>query len=150
MSNKKIQKQYLDNGFGFTVQIQDAPLKKVRGEWVLTLNFEKYEKAVLIALSLKPARLTGSEVKFIRNHFGLNLKAFGKRFGDVAHSAVIKWEKSGDDSTNMNWACEKDIRLFVINELKPKLLRIAYSNLEKVAPSKTSKIKIDSSDLLAA
>ncbi|MBL6991387.1 MAG: hypothetical protein ISR65_16510 [Bacteriovoracaceae bacterium] len=150
MNDKKNQKIYSDNGFGFAVQIYNAPLKKVRGQWVLDLNFEKYEKAVLIALSLKPTKLTGNEIKFIRNHFELNLKSFGKRFGDVAHSAVIKWERFDDKPTNMNWACEKDIRLFIVNELKPRLLRVAYTNLEKVAPSKLSKISIDTNDLLAA
>jgi len=80
----------------------------------------------------------------------MKLKSFGERFGDVAHSAVIKWEKYGDNSTNMNWACEKDVRLSIINELRPRSLRTAYVNLEKVAPSKISKITIDTDDILAA
>ncbi len=150
MDNTKIQKLYTDNGFGFPVQIINAPLKKIRGSWALNLNTEGYAKTVLIALSVKPARLTGNEIKFVRNYFEMTLKKFGNRFGEVAHSAVIKWEKFGDESTSMNWACEKDIRLFIFSELNPKLLVDAYTNLEKIAPIKTSKIKIDSSELLAA
>jgi DNA-binding transcriptional regulator YiaG len=150
MKNKKIQKSYLDHGLGFPVEIKNAPLSKVRGEWVLDFNFEKYEKAVLLALSLKSTRLTGNEIKFIRNYFSMNLKSFGKRFGDVAHSAVIKWEKYGDELSNMTWSTEKDMRLYIINELKPKILVSVYEKLEKAAVPKPSKIKIEQKDLLAA
>ncbi len=150
MTNKKIQKIYVDNGFGFPVHILNAPLKKIRGKWTLNLNFNKYEKTLILALSVKPARLTGNEVKFIRHHFAMNLKTFGERFGNVAHSAVIKWERFGDKATNMNWACEKDIRLLITSKLKPKLLIKVYNDLDKVAPSKVSKIKIDSKELKAA
>ncbi len=150
MKNKKTQKLYTDYGLGFPVQIINAPLLKIRDEWTLNLNFEKYEKAVLLALALKPTRLTGSEIKFIRNYFEMTLKDFGKRFGDVAHSAVIKWEKFQDDPTNMNWPTEKDMRLYIINELQPKLLVKVYEKLQKVATHKSSKIKIDTADLQAA
>ena len=150
MSDKKIQKTFNDLGFGFPIQVINAPMIKIRGKWVLDLNFEKYEKAVLLALSQKPSRLTGNEIKFIRNHFEMTLKDFSKRFGNLAHSAVIKWEKFGDDPTNMNWACEKDIRLFIINELRPKILVEVYGELEKVASDKRQKVKLEASEIIAA
>ena len=150
MENKKVQKSYIDYGFGFPVQILNAPLKRVQGEWVLDLNFEKYEKAVLFALAMKPVRLSGNEIRFIRHHFEMDLKGFGKRFGDVAHSAVIKWEKFGDEPTNMNWATEKDIRLAIVDRLKPKVLRKTYEALQNSAPRKSKRIKIDSSELKVA
>jgi len=150
MSTSKIQKAYIDYGFGFPVQIINAPLKKIDGEWVLNLNFEKYEKVVLVALAMKPVRLSGNEIKFIRHHFEMDLKSFGKRFGDVAHSAVIKWEKVGDDFTNMNWATEKDIRLAIVDKIRPNILRKVYAELEETAPKKSRKIKIDSAELKAA
>ena len=149
MSEKKTQKSYIDFGFGFPVQILNAPLKKVRGAWNLDLNMNVYEKAVLVALSQKSTRLTGFEVRFIRHYLEMTLKEFGQRFGDVAHSAVIKWEKFADEPTNMNWACEKDIRLALINSLRPKLLRITSSNLETTAPRRPARLKIDSSDFAA-
>ena len=37
MKNKKIQKSYMDYGFGLPVQIINAPLKKIRGEWILDI-----------------------------------------------------------------------------------------------------------------
>jgi DNA-binding transcriptional regulator YiaG len=150
MNEKKIQKAYTDNGFGFPVQIVNAPLIKNRGKWTLNINFEKYERALLIALAHKPSRLTGHEIKFIRNNFEMSLKGFGERFGDVAHSAVIKWEKFQDESTNMNWACEKDIRLFVINEINPTYLRKLYTGLEKVASARNTKLKLEANEIKAA
>jgi DNA-binding transcriptional regulator YiaG len=150
MKTKKIQKSYTDNGFGFSITILNAPLKKINNEWILSLDFEKYEKAVLLALALKPVRLSGNEVKFIRHHFEMDLKNFGKRFGDVAHSAVIKWEKFKDDLTNMNWATEKDIRLSIVDKIKPKLLRKTYEDLQEIAPRKSHQIKIDIDDLKVA
>jgi len=150
MSTTKIQKSYIDHGFGFPVQILNAPLKKIEGEWVLNLDFEKFEKEVLLALAMKPARLSGNEVKFVRQHFEMDLKAFGKRFGDVAHSAVIKWEKSGDDLTNMNWATEKDIRLAIVDKIKPRILRSVYEGLQEIAAYKRQKVKIDKSESTAA
>ncbi len=150
MRNKKVQKSYLDHSLGFPVQIINAPLSKIRNEWVLDLNFEKYQKAALFALSMKRSRLTGNEIKFIRHHFRMTLKEFGLRFGGIAHSAVIKWEKFEDGPTKMNWLTEKDMRLFIINELKPKVLIKAYEKLEKEASTKQSKIKIDIQDLKAA
>ncbi|GAB4024929.1 MAG: hypothetical protein Fur0010_28150 [Bdellovibrio sp.] len=150
MSEKKIQKSFIDYGFGFPIEILSAPMIKIRGKWVLDLNLEKYERAVLIALSQKPSRLTGNEIKFIRNHFQMTFKEFGTRFGNLAHSAVIKWENYGDDSTNMNWACEKDIRLFIVHALNPKILIELYAGLEKVASDSNVSVKIRASDINAA
>ena len=148
--NKKIQKSYVDYGFGFPVQIVGAPLVKIQGEWTLDINLEKYEKAVLFALAFKPVRLTGNEVRFIRHHFGMGLKHFGKRFGDVAHAAVIKWEKFQDGPTNMNWSTEKDIRLAIVDKIRPKVLRVAYEKFQNVAPRKAHRIKIATEALTAA
>ncbi len=142
---KKIQKSYIDYGCGFPVHIANAPMVKIRDEWTLDLNFEKYEKIVLSALAAKPGRLTGNEIKFIRYHFAMDLKSFGKRFGDVSHSAVIKWEKSQDRPTNMNWATEKDIRLAIVDKLNPetpKALSEAYKKFQTIAPKKAGRINI--------
>jgi hypothetical protein len=103
-----------------------------------------------MALAHKPSRLTGSEIKFIRNYYEMNLKSFGERFGNVAHSAVIKWEKFIDSPTNMNWACEKDIRLYIISEIKPQYLTKLYSELETIASGRNSKIKLEVEEIKAA
>lgn len=147
MSTKKNAKSYVDYGLGFPVQIYNAPLSKIRGKWVLDIDFEKYERTVLFALTSKPSRLSGNEIKFIRHYLEMDLKAFGKRFGDVSHPAVIKWERCGDEATNMSWAIEKDIRLAIVDKIKPRMLRKIYEELQHTFPNKSQKIKIDTSDL---
>ena len=148
--DKKIQKSYIDYGCGFPVSIVNAPFVKIRGEWTLDLNFEKYEKIVALALASKPTRLTGNEVKFIRYYFEMDLKSFGKRFGDVSHPAVIRWEKFKDRPTNMNWATEKDIRLAIVDELHPKALREAYKKFQTIVPKKNRSITINPNGSIAS
>ena len=150
MKNHKIQKKYIDYGLGFPVHILNAPLVKIDGAWTLKLNFELFDRAVLIALAHSPTRLTGNQVRFIRLFFEMNLKDFGSRFGGVSHPAVIKWEKFGDSPTNMNWSCEKDIRLFIISKMIPKELPALYLKLEKMASSKFQAIKLNADELKAA
>ena len=149
--NKKIQKSYIDYGFGFPIHIINAPLVKIRGEWTLDMNFRKYEEAVMQILASKPARLTGNEIKFIRYNFKMDLKSFGKRFGDVSHPAVIRWEKFKDRPTNMNWATEKDIRLAIVDKFNPKFLREAYKKFQTIiTPKKIRNIKINPNDSITS
>ena len=58
MDKTKIQKTYIDYGFGFPVKLVNAPLRKIEKDWVLDLNFEKYEIAVLLGLAMKSVRST--------------------------------------------------------------------------------------------
>lgn len=147
MKTKKIQKQYIDHGLGFPVKILNAPFVKIRGEWALDIDFKKYKKKVLLSLSTKPVRLSGNEVRFIRHYFEMSLKNFGKKFGDVAHSAVIKWEKHGDDTSCMGWAIEKDIRLAIVDHINPRFLQKTYRGLQGLISKRRQKISIDISDL---
>lgn len=150
METMKKQKDYTDYGLGFPVRILNAPFVQIQNNWVLDIDFDKYERVILFALATKECRLSGNEVRFIRHHFEMDLKNFGKRFGNVAHSAVIKWEKSGDSATKMNWSTEKDIRLAVINKIQPIFLGIMYEEFQEVPPAKIDKIKIDHKELMAA
>ena len=141
---KKIQKAFIDEGFGFKVRILNASMVKVRGEWTPNINYNELAKVVLHALCHKPGRLTGAEIRFIRQHFEMTLQAFADRFC-VTHVAVIKWEKSKNKPTAMAWATEKDLRLFVLSKLQPKASEIAalYAELEKERREATSGVDVD-------
>jgi hypothetical protein len=97
---------------------------KVRGVWMAKLNFNDLALVVLRALAHKESRLTGAEVRFIRNHFEMTLQEFSGRFC-VSHVAVMKWEKMKNQATVMNWATEKDIRLFILAKLTAKAQEFA-------------------------
>jgi len=146
----KTQKKYIDESLGFPVILLNAPMIKVRGEWALHVNYNEYQKIVLKLLAHKSSRLAGSEIKFIRKYFAMTSRAFADRFS-VKHTAVLKWEKQGDNASNMTWSTEKDLRLFVLDELDKKAttLRELYHFLQDVAHEAPDPIVIDGEDLAA-
>ena len=128
---KKYKAQHIDYGCGFPVMLINVPMIKVQGKWIPDVNYNDLEESVLLLLCHKPMRLTGSEIRFIRLYFDMTLQEFAKRFG-VQHPTVVKWENFKDSATNMTVGTEKDIRLFVIKELKgQRSIGALYTELEK-------------------
>jgi transcriptional regulator with XRE-family HTH domain len=119
MPKRKRAAQVIDRGFGFPVRLKNVPMVQIRGTWTPDVDFDALAHEVLRALCLKPARLTGNEVRFIRLHHGLTLARFGKQFG-LSHPAVMKWERAGDAPAGMQWGTEKDLRLWLYLELEGK------------------------------
>lgn len=146
----KIQKKYIDHSLGLPIIILNAPMIKVRGIWALNVNYNKYQEAVLNLLTYKPTKLTGSEVQFIRKYFQMKVRAFAERFS-ITHSAIIKWEKKKDNATQMAWTTEKDIRLFVLDELKKRAteLQKLYRTLKKEVKETSKPLKIDMEKIAA-
>ena len=142
--DRKIQKKYVDEGLGFPVHLIDVPMVKIQNEWTLDIDYNRFEIAVLLALVHKEGRLMGNELRFIRQHFKLTLEKFGTRFA-VSHPAVKKWEAKGNHSTEMMWATEKDIRLFILDQLHQKATIIlkVYKKLEIEAPPSSTPIKVE-------
>lgn len=147
---RKIQKQFIDEGFGFKVRLWNVPMVKVRGAWTPEINYNELAKVVLLALCHKPARLTGAEVRFIRQQLGMTLQAFADRFC-VTHVAVIKWEKTGNKPTPMAWTTEKDLRLFILSKFAAKPTEIAklYAELEKERAESGSSVEVDAKKMVA-
>lgn len=148
MTETKVQKVYTDHGCGFPVKLINAPMAKIRGEWVLNVDSNKLDEAVLRALIFKPTRLTGAEIHFIRVFFEMTLKEFGEKF-DVTHPAVRKWEETKNKATEMKWSIEKDIRLFALTGISKKAKDFfeAYKELETKAATKKVEIKINLDDV---
>lgn len=147
---KKVAKEFIDEGFGFKVRLLNVPMIKVRGAWTPNINYNVLASVVLHALAYKPSRLTGSEIRFIRQHFELTLQEFAGRFS-VSHPAVIKWEKMAGRPTVMNWATEKDLRLHVLSKLgaDPSAVAALYANLEREASVKPVPVEIDAKKVAA-
>ena len=141
---RKTQKVFIDEGFGFKVRILNASMVKVRGEWTPNINYNELAKVVVHALCHKPGRLTGAEIRFIRQHFEMTLQAFASRFC-VTHVAVIKWERAKNKPTVMAWTTEKDLRLFTLSRLegKPAEISALYAELEKERGTSTSGVDVD-------
>ena len=147
----KTKRCHIDHGFGFPVKLLNVPMTKVRGEWTPAINYNLLADVVLRELCEKEGRLTGSEVRFMRQHFEMTLQAFAKRFG-VTHPGVLKWERMKKKPTGMNWATEKDIRLFVLLKLSSRSKEVVelYAMLEEVMEeSRDFEVEVDARKLAA-
>jgi DNA-binding transcriptional regulator YiaG len=115
MKDRK-KKTFIFRGLGFPVKLINVPMKKMAGEWVLDINFNKLQSAVLETLIKKPTSLRGEELKFIRKYLNLSTTEFGKIFG-VSHVSVVKWESG---KMHANLSTEVCIRLYVFDHMKAK------------------------------
>jgi DNA-binding XRE family transcriptional regulator len=110
-------KDFTYNGFGFPVKLMNVPFVEVRGEMVPNIDYKTVARQLLINLALKADRLTGNEIRFIRQYHEMTLEKFAETFR-VSHPSVLNWEKKGDEQTKMSWSTEKDIRLFSLSNFK--------------------------------
>ncbi len=115
----KIEKTYTFEGLGFPVHLTNVPMVEIRGEFILDINFNKLQKAVLLHLCHKKTPLTGNEVKFIREYFSFKTAAFGYLFG-YSHSAILKWENQGDAIAKIAPTAEICLRLYILKFLQKK------------------------------
>jgi DNA-binding XRE family transcriptional regulator len=141
---RKRQEMFVYRGFGFPVVLIQVPMMHVRGVWTPDVNFNNLSDRLLEALARKPVRLTGNEVRFIRQSLSMTLEQFAQRFG-VTHPAVIKWERAGNRPTVMTWAVEKDIRLETLRsrpELQPKEFMAAYADLREKATGRPERVRL--------
>ncbi|MGE0174657.1 MAG: hypothetical protein AB7T49_17825 [Oligoflexales bacterium] len=147
---RKIQKKYIDHSLGFPVILKNAPLIRARGEWALNVNYNDYQRTILQLLAHKPTRLTGNEVAFVRKYFEHTAREFASRFS-VKHPAVLKWERKNNASTQMGWSTEKDIRLFILDELKEKASEVhaLYRSLKDAADGSTKPIVVNGDEIAA-
>jgi DNA-binding transcriptional regulator YiaG len=112
MTEKKFE-TFTYQGLGFPIELIDAPMKKIYGEWILDINLGKLQREVLDLLIHQPTPLQAGELRFIRKYFEMTLAAFGEIFG-VSHVAVLKWESGQLPAPAMDMY----IRMFVMDRLK--------------------------------
>jgi DNA-binding transcriptional regulator YiaG len=142
---RKRRKLFVYEGFGFPVALVNVPMVRIRGTWTPDVNYNTLELQVLHALALKPAKLTGAEIHFIRHAMRMTLEQFARRFG-VTHPAVIQWEQARHRPTRMAWAIEKDIRLQVLkSQLAVPAARFAeaYQALSEARQAKSMRISVE-------
>ena len=123
---------------------------QVRGKWTPAINYTHLTRAVLRQLAGLNGRLTGHQVRFVRQHFDMTLHVFAARFG-VSHVAVLKWEQRGNKPTGMMWGTEKDIRLFIHQQLsvQPREFLQLYEQLVHVTSPRPSRITLRAEKIAA-
>jgi transcriptional regulator with XRE-family HTH domain len=150
MKDRK-RETFVFRGLGFPIRLVNAPMKKMVGEWVLDVDFDKLELTVLRALLEKPAPLSKDELKFMRKHLEMTTTEFGKIFG-VSYVAVLKWERG----VRAHLSTDVCIRLYLYDHLektKDKDFRnffhkIGLETLAKHGKGKIGPLTIDPSQEL--
>ncbi len=141
---KKIEKKYIDNGFGFPVCLYNVSMVKVRNIWTPDIDYNHLARAVAMSLASNKSLLTGNQVKFIRQFFEMNLKDFGERF-NVSHPAVMKWEAHKNKPSMMDWSTEKDIRMEIVRRIvkNPKQIGALFIDLEEKPSQKSVSVEVE-------
>ena len=121
----KILKNYIYEGLGFPVELEQVQMFNINGDWHPQIDVKKVADEVIAALAIQDSRLTGNHIKFIRSYYAMPLREFGEKVVHESHMAVSKWEKKRDLPTNMNANTEHELRLYIIEKLfssraKPK------------------------------
>ncbi len=119
MKQKKVEKEMVYEGLGFPIVLRNVPMIKVRGIWTLDVNLNVLMNVVLLALAHHPSDLTGNQVHFIRTWLGLTQTEFAKLFG-LTHPAIVKWEKMKNKGSKMNLTTQRDLRLWLLDQLLTK------------------------------
>lgn len=112
MSNVKKQKNYIYNGLGFPVLLEEAEFRKIGGKWLLKIDVEKVSDEVIKALPTKSAGLTGAEIRFIRTYFDLSKRALASEL-NVSHTAVNKWEDFENERAKIDPHVEVMLRALI-------------------------------------
>ncbi len=132
----KIQDKYIYEGLGFPVELNHVEMIKIGKEWAPKIDVRKIAKDVLKELPTQETRLTGAQIRFVRESLGMSLRDFAKKVVHQSHMAVSKWEKFGDEPTNMDAATEVVLRLYVFHEAtikKPKQEKKFFQAYETIS-----------------
>lgn len=139
-----MQARYPYYGLGFLVNILNVPMMEIDGEWVPDIDFNRVENDMAYAVPLKPVELTGAEVHFLRRHLGWTMDELAGKLG-VTRQCIVKWEKTRDSSTKMDFANEKLFRMLVLNALgvKPAMFQKAFDALYRKEKASTKTYELD-------
>jgi DNA-binding transcriptional regulator YiaG len=118
--NTKIEPTFLYEGLGFPIELEHVEMLNINGEWHPKIDVRHIANEVIKKLATQEERLTGNQVKFIRTYFSMPLREFGEKVVYATHAAVNKWEKRGDEITDMNENTEQVLRLFIIEQTQTK------------------------------
>jgi DNA-binding transcriptional regulator YiaG len=135
MSTKKT---IIFHHLGFPIKLISCPHILVEGELVPDVDYEQLEELMFRVLPLKPTRLTGAELKFIRHHLGKTQAQFAKWLEDnVDDSSISKWEAQDLKPTGMLDSMERSLRMqLIVRGLKrQRRTTVPVMVMEKVSAS---------------
>jgi hypothetical protein len=129
---------------GFPIVLVDPPMVTVRGHELPDVNLRELQDGVFRILVVKPARLTGAEVRFIRKHLHLRQVDLAGVLNMANHTVVSQWESKKDEPAGMEYNTEVLLRLWMATEIGngdqlPELLK---SRLKNLAPRQNNPLEV--------
>ena len=130
---------------GFPVMLVDPPMIQVRGHEVPDLNLRELQEAVFRQLFIKPVRLTGAEVRFIRKHLRLRQADLARMLNMANHSVVSQWEGREDQATGMEYNTEVVLRVWMAAKvgLGEQLLDLLEAKLKDLGPASGEPLTVE-------
>lgn len=117
MSKTRTEMNYVYNGLGFPIILEEVTFRSIRGEWLLKIDVEKVADAIIKVLPEKPTGLTGSEIRFARTYLKLSKRKLAERL-NVSHTAVNKWEQTEEKRAHIDPLVEVALRAFIRLQLQ--------------------------------
>ena len=101
---------------GFPVLILNPVFKKAFGDDCLDIDHKKFVASVFMALIYKPARLSGAELKFIRQYMEMSQDNFVKKifYGEIDRATLSRYEGKKLRASGMNASQESILRARMI------------------------------------
>jgi len=134
-----MKKTTVFNHLGFPIRLLEWPHIETDGEFVPDVDYMKLEEIIFQLLPVKPTRLSGAEIKFVRHHLNMTQKEFaGWLEDDTDPSTVAKWESADLLPTGMTKAMERSLRLqlmaFTLKKHRKQTIRL-QETMEKISRS---------------
>ncbi len=129
---------------GFPIILIDPPMLEISGQQVPDVNMGQLQDKVFGLLALKPARLTGSEVGFIRSYLRMRQVDFAATLNMANHSVVSQWESRQDSPAGMDYNTEVLLRLFMATRagMTDKLAELIGGSLRNLKSSSDHPLEI--------
>lgn len=120
-------KIYTYEGLGFPIELHNVEMILVNEEYVPKIDVRAVADQAIKDLVLQKTKLTGDQIKFIRNYFSHSLRDFSKIVNE-SHAAVKKWESFKNHTTNMDPNIEVRIRLYIYDKtcVKSKIDKLNF------------------------
>lgn len=129
---------------GFPLLLVDPPMVEVRGQQIPDVNLRELQEAVFHLLIIKPARLTGAEVRFIRKHLRLRQADLARVLNMANHSVVSQWESREDEPAGMEYNTEVLLRVWMAAKAgeADRLVELLETRLKDLAPRSSRPLEV--------
>lgn len=115
--SKLKRKDIIYTGLGFPIKLRNVELIEFEGDWHPKVAVQKVADFAIKALVLQPSRLTGNQIRFIRDYFAMSLRKFAQVVNE-SHMAVKKWESCAEKTTSMDKNIEIMLRLYIYEQVE--------------------------------